>query len=147
MSNFKGEIKEYLDSVKKKYPTEAEVLIQVDKELTKLNKSPATNRSKIMFYNQMKRYLMPKENSLAVLNKAFGKPLKPTPKFGYADVWSVGNDNGKDGYFITSDEDGLSYIQRIPLDSKLFYNKVILEIEFNRVEKFIKFVKNHQKKV
>lgn len=147
MSNFKGEIKDYLASVRHKFKTDAKILKEIDRVLTELNESPTENKNQISFYNQMKRYLMPKENSVALLTKAFGKPLIPTPKFGYADVWALGNDNGKEGYFVVSDDDGFSYIQRFMLDSKKIHTKVILAIEFNRVERFIKFVKQDQKKV
>ena len=147
MSNFKGEIKAYLESVRHKFKNDAEIIKGIEIVLADLNEFPNDNRNQISFYNQMKRYLMPKENSIELITKAFGKPLIPTPNFGYSDIWSVGNDNGKEGYFVAIDGAGFSYIQRFKLDSKKYYNRVILAIEFNRVEKFIKYVKQHQKRV
>lgn len=147
MSNYKGEIKEYLASVRPKFKTDAKILKEIKKVLNDLNEFPTENRHQIMFYNQMERYLMPKESSIQTLTKAFGKPLIPKPNFGYVDVWGVGNDNGKTGYFIVMDEDGFSYIHRFKMDNNKYHNNVILAIEFNRVERFIKFVKQHQKRV
>ena len=148
MSNRKKEVIEYYQSVKNKFKNDVEFIEDINKTIADLKLDGGGNINQIKFYNQLKRYLTPKDEAIGIIEKAFGKQIKfPNKELNWGKVWSVNSKSNYVGYFIIENKDKtFSFVYRVEL-SDTFDIEVFLTLPFNQVEKFVKYVKREIKKL